>query len=189
MKLKIAWTLGAILLVPPVAGASAAARARPAAKAKAKAKARADGTDLSASYSFLRSGEAHLHGADLSASFPLQRSWRLLADLSVHSGSFAGADLKQLNFMGGLRRLFGRGGRWQPFGQGMLGGSHSTSTFSDVLSSSRTSWGGTLGGGVDYRLSSHWALRGQGDYLILHSDAGWDGDPRLSIGLAYRFSR
>ncbi|PYQ52576.1 MAG: hypothetical protein DMF78_11020 [Acidobacteria bacterium] len=150
LKLKIAWTLGAILLLPPVAGASAAARARPAAKAKAKA--RADGTDLSASYSFLRSGEAHLHGADLSASFPLQRSWRLLAE-------------------------------------GMLGGSHSTSTFSDVLSSSRTSWGGTLGGGVDYRLSSHWALRGQGDYLILHSDAGWDGDPRLSIGLTYRFSR
>ncbi len=184
MKLRLAWTLGTILLLSPVAVASAAARARPAAKAKATA----DGTDLSASYSFLRSGEAHLHGADLSASFPLQRSWRLLADLSVHSGSFAGADLEQLNFMAGLRRLFGRGRRWQPFGQGMLGGSHWTSTFS-VLSSSQTRWGGTLGGGVDYRLSSHWAVRGQGDYLILHSDAGWDGDPRLSIGLAYRFPR
>ena len=120
--MRLAWTLGAILLLSHPAGASAAARARPAARSPAS------GTDLSASYSFLRSGEAHLHGADLSASFHFQRSWRLLADLSVHSGSFAGADLKQLNFMGGLRRLFGRGGRWQPFGQGMLGGSHSTST-------------------------------------------------------------
>jgi len=183
LKLRLAWTLGTILLLPPVAVASAAARARPAAKANP------DGTDLSASYSFLRSGEAHLHGADLSASFHFQRNWRLLADLSVHSGSFAGADLKQVNFMGGLRRLFGRGRHWQPFGQAMLGGSHSTSKFSDVLSSSQTSWGGAVGAGVDYRLSSHWALRGQGDYLILHSDVGWDGDPRLSIGLAYRFPR
>jgi len=183
---RLAWTLGAILLLSHPAGASAAARARPAAKAKAKA--RADGTDLSASYSFLRSGEAHLHGADLSASFPLQRSWRLLGDLSVHSGSFAGADLKQVNFMGGLRRLFG-GRTWQPFGQAMIGGSHATSRFSDVLASSQTGWGGALGAGVDYRLSPRWALRGQGDYLLLHWDAGWDADPRLSIGLAYRFPR
>ena len=180
--MRLAWTLGAILLLSHPAGASAAARARPAARSPAS------GTDLSASYSFLRSGEAHLHGADVAASFRLRRSWRLLGELSVHSGSFAGADLKQVNFMGGLRRLFG-GRTWQPFGQAMIGGSHATSRFSDVLASSQTGWGGALGAGVDYRLSPRWALRGQGDYLLLHWDAGWDADPRLSIGLAYRFPR
>jgi opacity protein-like surface antigen len=181
--LTAARTLVAILLLSPAAGAGAAPRARPAARP------RATGPDLSASYSFLRSGEAHLHGADVSASFHLEGSWRLLADLSVHSGSFAGADLKQVNFMAGGRRVFRPGRRWQPFGQAMLGGAHSTSRFSDVLTSSRTSWGGALGAGTDYRLSPRWALRGQGDYLLLHSDAGWDADPRLSIGLAYRFAR
>jgi len=183
-----AWTLGLILLVPDFAGASAPARARPAARPGAGDPA---GPDVSASYSFLRAGEAHLHGADFSASFPFQPKWRLLADLSVHSGSFAGAHLKQTNFMGGARRLFSSGRHWQPFAQAMLGGARSTSKFesSDVLISSQTSWGGSLGLGTDYRLSPRWALRGQADYLILHSSGGGDGDPRLSVGLAYRFPR
>ena len=33
--------------------------------------------------------------------------------------------------------------------------------------------------GIDGDLDNRGAIRGQGDYLILHSSAGWDGDPRL----------
>lgn len=173
-----AWILGLILLAP--------AR-RPAGHPAG----RPEGPDVSASYSFLRAGEAHLHGADLAGALPFRSKWRLLADFSVHSGSFAGAHLKQTNFMGGVRRLFRPGRTWQPFAQAMLGGARSTSRFegSEVLIASQTSWGGSLGVGTDYRLSPHWALRGQADYLILHSSAGWDGDPRLSVGVAYRFPR
>ena len=180
-----AWTLGLILLTTDLAGASAAPRA------PSRARPDATGPDLSASYSFLRAGEAHLHGADVSASFRFRPRWRLLADLSVHSGSFAGAHLEQANFMGGLRRMFAPGRRWQPFAQAMVGGAHATSRFegTEVLIASQTSWGGALGLGTDYRLSPHWALRGQGDYLFLHSSAGGDADPRLSVGLAYRFPR
>jgi len=187
---RLAWTLGLLLLRPDFAGASAVQRARPAAaRARPAARPSAAGPDLSASYSFLRAGEADLHGADVSASFPFWRSARLLADLSVHSGSFGGVNLKQTNFMGGVRRVFRPGRDWRPFGQAMLGGARATSKFADVLTSSRTAWGGALGAGTDYRLSPRWAIRGQGDYLILHSGGGWDGDPRLSIGLAYRFAR
>jgi outer membrane protein with beta-barrel domain len=187
---RLAWTLGLLLLLPDFAGASAVQRARPAAaRARHTARPSAAGPDLSASYSFLRAGEADLHGADVSASFPFWRSVRLLADLSVHSGSFGGVDLKQIDFMGGVRRVFRPGRDWRPFAQAMIGGARSTSKFADVLSSSQTAWGGALGAGTDYRLSRRWALRGQGDYLILHSGGGWDGDPRLSIGLAYRFAR
>jgi hypothetical protein len=187
---RLDWTLGLLLLLPDFAGASAVQRARPAtARARPPARPNATGPDLSASYSFLRAGEANLHGADVSASFAFRRSTRLLADLSVHSGSFGGVDLKQINFMGGVRRVFRPGRDWRPFGQAMLGGARSTSRFADVLTSSQTAWGGALGAGTDYRLSPRWALRGQGDYLILHSSGGWDGDPRLSIGLAYRFAR
>ena len=182
-----AWTV-LLVLLGDVAGASAAQRARPAAKPAASDPS---GPDVSAAYSFLRAGEAHLHGADVSASFRFRPRWRLLADLSIHSGSFAGARLKQTNFMAGARRLFSPGRHWQPFAQLVLGGAHSTSKFegSEVLISSQTSWGGAPGLGTDYRVSPHWAIRGQFDYLILHSTAGWDGDPRLSMGLAYRFPR
>jgi hypothetical protein len=180
------WIVGVILLLPGVAWSRPAPRARPVAPP------REAGTDVSASYSFLRSGDANLSGADVSASFRFRRAWRLAADLSVHSGSFAGADLKQVNFMGGVRRVFRSGRRWQSFGQGLLGGAHSSSTFESVdgsLRSSQMSWGGALGVGADYRLSPRWALRGQGDYLLLHSGAGWDADPRLSVGIVYRFAR
>jgi opacity protein-like surface antigen len=79
--------------------------------------------------------------------------------------------------------------RGQPFGQVLLGGARSRSKLADVLDASQTRWGGALGAGIDYRLSDRWAVRGQGDYLVLHSSGGWDGDPRLSVGLTYRFTR
>lgn len=183
--MRLAWTLGVLLLAPHPAGASAAARARPAARPGAWPGA--TDPDLSAAYSYLRGGEANLHGAGLSTSFHVWRSTRVLADLSFHTGSFAGADLRQLNFMGGLRRVFGDDEREQPFVQVLLGGARSTSKLADVLESSQTRWGGALGLGADYRLSERWAVRGQVDYLLLHSSGGWDGDPRLSVGLAYRF--
>jgi len=182
------WVVGAVILLLPVPGRSAPApRPRP----RAAAPAREVGTDVSASYSYLSAGEAHLSGADFSASFGFRGPWRVAADLSVHAGSFAGADLRQVTLMGGLRRGFHPGRRWQPFGQGLLGGSRSTSTFDGIdgsLSASQTSWGGVLGAGVDYRLTPRWAVRGQVDYLLLHSSAGWDADPRLSVGVAYRFA-
>ena len=185
--MRLSWLAGAVVLLLPVPGQSAPA---PRPRSRAAAPAREAGTDVSASYSFLSAGEAHLNGADFSASFGYRRAWRLAADLSVHTGSFAGADLRQITLMGGLRRVFRPGRRWQPFGQGLLGGSRSSSTFDSAdgsLSASQTSWGGLLGAGLDYRLTPRWAIRGQGDYLLLHSSAGWDADPRLSVGVAYRF--
>jgi len=179
---KPAWTLGALLLLADVAGAGAAARARPAPPG-------ATDPDMSAAYSYLRAGEANLHGAGASASFHFWRNTRLLADVSFHIGSFAGADLREVIFMGGLRRVFRDEERWQPFVQLVAGGARTTTNVPDVLNSSQTNWGGALGAGTDYRLSDRWAVRGQADYLLLHSGAGWDGDPRLSLGLAYRFAR
>lgn len=186
--MRLGWIVaGMIVVFPAVARPAPAPRPRP----RAAAPAREGGTDLSASYSFLRAGEAKLNGAGVSASFRFRGPWRLVGDLSLHSGSFAAADIRQTTLMGGLRRPFRGGRRWQPFGQGLVGGSRSRSTFDSVdgpLTSSHTAWGAALGVGADYRLTPRWALRGQGDYLFLHSGAGWDADPRLSAGIAYRFA-
>jgi hypothetical protein len=179
---RLAGALAVLLLTTDVAGAIAATRRRPAPPG-------ATDPEVSAAYSYLRAGEANLHGAEASASFHFWRNTRLLADISFHTGSFAGADLREVIFMGGLRRVFRDEERWQPFVQVVAGGARSTTKVPDLLSSSQTSWGGALGAGTDYRLSPTWALRGQVDYLLLHSGAGWDGDPRLSVGLAYRFAR
>jgi opacity protein-like surface antigen len=86
----------------------------------------------------------------------------LVADLSGHYGSFADARLSQLAFMAGARWTW-RTGRVRPFAEGLLGGTHS-STSLDVdggsASDAGTLWGLALGGGADYPLGRRWAVRG-----------------------------
>ena len=152
-----------------------------------------DGPDLFGGFSYTHSGEANLKGWHVSASLPFEGSLRLVADLSGHYGSFAGADLSQITFLAGARYVWGRSHRLRPFGQALGGGVHSKSSFVDAsgtsFSDSHTGWGGALGGGADYRLSRRWAARGQVELLLLHSAGTWDRDPRLSLGVVYRFGR
>jgi hypothetical protein len=145
----------------------------------------ATGPDVFLGYSFLHSGEANLNGWELTGSLPFRGSLRLVADLSRHSGSFAGGDLSQLTFLAGARLVRREHERLGLFGDLLLGGSRSKSTF-DSLSSSTTAVGGALGVGAGYGLSRHWAVRGQAHVLLLHSGAGWGTDPRLSAGVTYR---
>jgi hypothetical protein len=152
-----------------------------------------DGPDLFGGFSYTHSGEANLKGWHMSASLPFKGSLRLVADLSGHYGSFAGADLSQITFLAGARYVWNRNRPLRPFGQALLGGARSKSSFVDAsgtsFSDSHSAWGGALGGGADYRLSRRWAARGQAELLLLHSAGTWDSDPRLSLGLVYRFGR
>ncbi len=180
-----------LCLLPALAGASEPlAAAPPARKPERRAPAK-DGPDVSGGFSYLRSGDASLLGGHVSVSAQsFHRSFRLVADLSVHTGSFAGADLSQVTFLVGARHVWHGGRRLRPFGQLLVGGARTKSEFADAgLSSSATGWGGAPGAGVDYVLSPRWAVRGQGDVLLLHSAGGWDADPRLSVGVVYRFGR
>jgi hypothetical protein len=178
----------AVLVLLPAVVASAAPQAT---RAPARTTADSTGPDLFAGYSFLHSGEVNLNGWEVSGSFRLpgaSRSFRLVADLSGHYGSFAGSDLRQINVFGGVRYTGHRVWRLHPFAEGLLGGARNTTTF-DVLSSSSTGLGGALGGGADCRFKARWAIRGQAHLLLLHSNGVWDASPRLSIGLVYRFKR
>lgn len=176
------WVAVALFLLPPVAWASKPPPRRPPAKPQKKT----TGVDVFLGYSFVHAGEANLNGLELSGSFPFRGSLRLVADLSRHSGSFAGADLSQLTFLAGARLVRRENERLRPFGDLLLGGSRNKSTF-DTLSSSDTALGGALGIGADYGVSRRWAVRGQAHLLLLHSGGGWGTDPRLSAGVAYRF--
>jgi hypothetical protein len=179
-----AWAAAFALLSAATPSASESAPARRPARASSSA----SGAELSFGYSYLRAGEASLHGWQLSGSVAARPSVRLVADLSGHYGSFAGAELSQISLLAGPRLVGPAGRRLRPFGQALVGVSHTTSKFEAAsLSSGDTAWGGALGIGTDYRVARRWALRGQADYLLLHSGGGWDGDPRLSLGAAYRF--
>jgi len=170
------------VLVLPVGGAAAAAKAT-----RAPVRAGADsGPEIFVGYSFLQAGEANLNGWELSGSFRWRRSLRLVADLSAHFGSFAGGDVRQVNLLAGARYTRPGSGRLRPFAEVLLGGARSTSSF-DVLSTSATAWGSAIGAGADYRLRGRWSVRGHAHLLLLHSNGAWDADPRVSVGVAYRF--
>jgi opacity protein-like surface antigen len=149
------------------------------------------GTDLFGGYSYTHAGEANLHGWGLSASHPIRGPLRLLADVSGHYGSFAGADLGQLGVLAGARYGWGEG-RLRPFADALLGGvrtSVEVGAGETSASDADTDWGVAFGGGVDYGLSHRWAVRGLFHLRLLNGEGTWDTDPRLSIGVTYRLGR
>jgi opacity protein-like surface antigen len=147
--------------------------------------------ELFAGYSYTAAGEASLHGLGLSGSYPLGTAFHLVVDLSVHGGSYAGADLGQLGFMAGAR-FSPLSGRFRPFAEGLLGGVRTSAsvTSGDVrIDDADTDWGLALGGGLDYGLNERWALRALFQLRLLHGDGTWDSDPRFAVGAVYRLRR
>lgn len=172
---------------------AAHAGAAPRGAAPAKAAAQAARADLFGGYSYTHAGEASLHGWGLSGSLPWDDSLSFVFDLSGHYGSFAGAELGQLAFMGGARWTW-RSGRLSPFAEGLLGAAR-TSASVDVagarVSDADTDWGLALGGGADYRLGEgdRWAARALVHLRFLRGEGAVDTDPRFAVGVVYRLGR
>jgi opacity protein-like surface antigen len=164
------------------------ADAAPRRTASAPGHAEEPSSDVFGGYSYTHAGEAGLNGWGLSGSYHLHGALSLVADLSGHYGSFAGANVGQLGFMAGAR-WSGQVGRFRPFGEALLGGVH-TSTSVDVagttVSDANTNWGFAFGGGTDYPSSGRWAVRGLVHLRLLHGQGTWDTDPRFSVGVVYR---
>jgi hypothetical protein len=157
--------------------------------AAAPSSGRAPGPGLFAGYSYTRAGEAGLHGWQLGGSHPLGTALQLVADLSGHYGSFAQADLSQITFLAGARWVWARG-RFAPFAEGLLGGVRTKTSVNlpgGSITDTDTDWGPAFGGGLDYRLAERWSARAQVDLLVLRAEGSWDSDPRLSLGVVYRF--
>lgn len=178
---------------PASAGASGQAKSKSTTKSARSTTppkgAAAPKPDLFAGYSYTHAGEASLHGWELTGSFPIRGRLRIAADLAGHYGSFAGADLKQVNLLAGPRMAW-RLHRVTPFAQLLIGVVKETAevaTTDATLTDSATHFGTTLGGGADYRLAKRWAVRGQVELLFLHAEGAWDTDPRLALGAVYRF--
>jgi Outer membrane protein beta-barrel domain len=84
--------------------------------------------------------------------------------------------------------------RIRPFGEFLIGGAHITENVngSNVFQQS-TSFAWAVGGGLDFRLSNHFWLRGEADYLHTHLVPGdnqlhvADSRARIVTGLVFRF--
>jgi opacity protein-like surface antigen len=112
-----------------------------------------------------------------------------VVDVAGHRGSFAQADLSQLTLLAGARWT-PAAGRVAPFVEALLGGVRTKTSVSlsdGSLSDSDSDWGTAFGGGVDYPVTSRWAARAQFDLLVLRAEGAWEMDPRLSVGVVYRF--
>ena len=146
-------TVGVLALafaVPSLAGAA------PKRAAPAQQQAPRPTPGVFAGYSYTHAGAADLHGWGLAGTYPVRGAWSLVADLSGHYGSFAGADLGQIAFMGGARWSARPGSRVQPFAEGLLGTVRTSTSIAFAggsASDSDADWGLALGGGVDYRLA------------------------------------
>jgi hypothetical protein len=82
----------------------------------------------------------------------------------------------------------------RPFGEAQFGVSHLNSTIkasqqglNQSTSDNAFTW--MLGGGADYRLSTHWSARGKLDFVRTHFSESGQSRLRVVLGVTYAFGR
>ncbi len=143
--------------------------------------------DFFAGYSYWKIAEESRNGwqASLARNFGGSRRLGAVIDLSGHYVS--GSD--DLSFMAGPRYAI-HGAKVTPFVQALAGGvrlKEGIKVLNVTISESATNFAWAAGAGVSFRITGHWDVRVQGDYLQVSLDSGSEGNPRLAAGFAYRF--
>jgi outer membrane protein OmpA-like peptidoglycan-associated protein len=154
-----------------------------------------------------------LNGGDASIAFNVNRSLGLVAGIGDFTNSqmrFQGAYTSTVNvnnaneavlaYLFGPRLSYRKYDRFTPFAQLLLGGVHANQvvlancTVSCVLLPAESSFAFTAGGGLDVKLSRHFAVRLiQAEYMMSRFTSYTTGasatqnDMRLSAGLVFRF--
>jgi opacity protein-like surface antigen len=172
-----------------VVAAAAAALAAPAgAQEQAPQHAK---VELSAGYSHLKADEIGRNGwsAGLAWNAALGGKLGAVVDVAGHYASEEGGEnLSDYAFMGGLRFALHRRG-FTPFVHALAGVCREAATlhvFGVSISETATDVAWAVGGGVNVRLSEHWALSARGDYFSVSAESGSSGNPRFGAGIAYR---
>ena len=153
-----------------------------------------------------------LHGGSTSAAFNINRHLGLVGDFGAYTNSqmrFTGAytstidvdnpNIAVLSYLFGPRLSF-RHDRFTPFAQALFGGVHANHvtikgcTSNCTLLPAQNSFAMTAGGGLDYRVNHHIAIRLiQAEYLMTRftsyttGSAAMQNDMHLSAGVVFRF--
>lgn len=162
--------------------------------------------DLSLSYSYTHVsasstaglGSQNLNGGDLSLSYRLKPWLRIVGDFGLTASGYRGSDIigirlrgTQSTYLIGPRFVYPVG-RLTPFAQVLFGVAHANAGMFDT-GHHQTDFAYALGGGFDYRLSHHWALRPlqleflRTNFFELQESKLKQNDFRASTGVVFRF--
>lgn len=159
--------------------------------------------DVFAGYSYVRANPAtsgtdgfNLHGGSASVAYNFNNWLSGVADFGGYTnsnilGSRTSGTLSTYLF--GPRVSYRRFNRITPFGEVLFGVAHTGATFLNT-NNSQNAFAMTVGGGVDYRLSSHFSLRpAKVDYLLTrfnefsNFNTQTQNNLRVSTGIVFRF--
>jgi len=158
--------------------------------------------DVFAGYSYLQANPGvsgvdsfHLQGGSASAAYNFNNWLSGVADFGgYNNGNIhnSGASGTLTTYLFGPRVSYRHLGRFTPFGQVLFGAAHANSSVFGTTNS-ENSFATSVGGGVDYRLFHHLAIRPfQVDYLLTRFGVGTSGTQsqnnlRVSTGIVFRF--
>jgi opacity protein-like surface antigen len=159
--------------------------------------------DVFAGYSYVRANPAtsgvdgfNLNGGSASVAYHFNNWLSGVADFGGYTNSNVlgtTGDSTLSTYLFGPRVSYRHYSRITPFGEVLFGVAHTGSSFLN-LNNSQNAFAMTVGGGVDYRLTSHWSLRpAKVDYLLTRFDEfGSTGrqtqnNLRVSTGVVFRF--
>ncbi len=104
------------------------------------------------------------------------------------TGQPSGTSAHALNYLFGPRVTYRSYGSLTPFAHVLLGGERITASATGFGSASSNSFAMALGGGADYKLTEHVALRLiQVEYLYTHFGGARQNNARIEAGLVYRW--
>jgi hypothetical protein len=158
--------------------------------------------NIFAGYSYLQANPGvsgidtfHLNGGSASVAYTFYKPWLSgVADFGGYTnGNILGTGSGTLStYLFGPRVSYHHFGRITPFAQALFGDAHASSNAFHTTGS-QNAFALAVGGGVDYRLMHHLALRPfQVDYLMTRFNVGTTGTQtqnnlRVSTGIVFRF--
>jgi len=139
------------------------------------------GVELMAGYSYLHSSSINFNGWKATLVYNVNPWLGIAADIDGH---YAGGESEHsLTF--GPHFALRKNERWTPFGFALLGVVMERS----VSGETENGFAAEVGGGLDYEVSSPWALQLGATASITHVGEETHVSPKISLGVVYSFGR
>lgn len=148
--------------------------------------------EVSGGYMYMRlnPGGANCHGGGGSFAANLNDWFGVVGDFSgcKVTGLVSGTSAHAFNYLFGPRVTYRSYGSLTPYAHFLIGGERFTSSLTGVGSASSNAFAMALGGGADYKMSEHLALRLiQVEYFYTHFGGATQNNARIQAGIVYRW--
>ena len=196
MRFNMRATLAMLLIVAAVSVVPASAQTQSASSAK-------PGAELALTYNYLHTnapptacGCFSMNGGAAAFAYPLKPSFSVVAEAGAVTASnvnSSGLDLTLSNYLVGGRYSLRRLRRFTPYAQLLLGASHASGSLAPdkIALGTSTAFARAAGGGLDFTLTHHLAVRlVQTDYLLTllpNQTNDRQNNFRVSTGAVFRF--